>query len=58
MSAACKRIINSVLGDMLTVILTGDRVGQDNFVDEFAHSPLEEPVTLVRIRTGEARHEP
>jgi hypothetical protein len=47
-----------VLGDTLSVVLTGDRVGQDNLVDEFAHSPLEAPVTLVIIRTGEARREP
>lgn len=53
-----RKLINNVLGDTLSVVLTGDRVRQDNLVDEFAHGPLEAPVTLVMIRTGEARREP
>ena len=39
----------------LSVVFTGDRVGQDNLVDEFADSPLEAPVTFAIIRTGEAK---
>jgi hypothetical protein len=53
-----RKLINNVLGDTLSVVLTGDRVGQDNLIDEFAHSPLEAPVTLVIVRTGETRREP
>lgn len=32
--------INNVLGNELSVVLTGDRVRQDNLFDEIAHSPV------------------
>lgn len=53
-----RKPVNNMLGDTLSVVLTGDRVGKDDLVDESAHSPLEAPVTLLIIRTGEARREP
>jgi hypothetical protein len=53
-----RKLINNVLRDTLPVVLTRDRVGQDNLVDECAHGPLEAPMTLVIIWTGESGREP
>src|SRR6266403_5322720 len=53
-----RKFIHNVLGDTLSIVLAGDRVGQNDLVDEFAHGLLEAPVALVVIRTREARREP
>jgi hypothetical protein len=53
-----RKFLHNVLGDTLSVLLASGRVGQDDLIDEFAHSLLETPVALIVIRTGEARREP
>jgi hypothetical protein len=52
------KLVHDLLGDAPPVLLASDRVGQDDLVDELAHSLLETPVALVVVRAGKARPKP
>ena len=47
-----------MLGDTLSVLLAGDRVGKDDLIDKLAHGPLEPSMALLVIRVREAGREP